>query len=136
MIIQQTGGKNIPGRGTQVDKGMEVGTQDALGSPRWLECGGGGHGARDPPSRQAGPGYEGLQHLIKEAELNSAAGSHGLGHWFSASPLSTFGPGKLSVMQNTIAGGSAVHSRVFSSSSLVSSHKIRVVPAPCNGEKP
>ena len=115
---------------------MEVGTQDALGSPRWLECGGGGHGARDPPSRQAGPGYEGLQHLTKEAELNSAAGSHGLGHWFSASPLSPFGPGKLSVMQNTIAGGSAVHSRVFSSSSLVSSHKIRVVPAPCNGEKP
>ena len=135
MIIQQTGGKNIPGKGTQVDRGMEVGTQDALGSPGWLECGGGGHGARDPPGRQAGPGCEGLQHLTKEAELNSAAGSHGL-HWFSASPLSTFGPGKLSVMQNTIAGGCAVHSRVFSSFSLVSSHKIGVVPAPCNGDNP
>ena len=37
MIIQQTGGKNIPGKGTQVDRGMEVGTQDSLGSPGWLE---------------------------------------------------------------------------------------------------
>lgn len=85
MIIQQTGGKNIPGKGIQVDKGMEVGTQDALGSPGWLECGVGGHGARDPPGRQAGPGYESLQHLTKEAELNSA----GCGEpWVRASVLS------------------------------------------------
>lgn len=27
------------------------------------------------------------QHLTKEAELNSAAGSHGLGHWFSATTI-------------------------------------------------
>lgn len=68
------------------------------------------------------------------SSILQAVGSHGLGHQFLASPLSTFGPGKLSVMQNTIAGGCAVHSRVFSSSSLVSNHKIRVVPAPCNDD--
>ena len=72
MIIKQTAGKDIPGRGTCVDKGMEVGTQDASGSPGWLERGGGGHGAGDLPGRQAGPGHEGLQRLTEEAALNSA----------------------------------------------------------------